>query len=150
MKWTGPDDQRPLSARGRAQAEALGNLLAAAGQTFDRIISSPRLRTRQTAELVADRLDLKVVIDQRLGGALDLAGIEAILRDAGDPDRPILVGHDPDMTELVSDLSGAELISMRKGAFARIDSRRPLARGSGELKALLPPDLLARDSARRA
>jgi len=60
---------------------------------------------------VADRLGLKAVIDRRLGEALDLAGIEAILRDAGDPDRPILVGHDPDMTELVSDLSGAELIS---------------------------------------
>ncbi len=54
---------------------------------------------------------------------------------------PSVVGHDPDFSELVSELVGAP-IPMRKGALARIDVERPLAPGAGDLRWLVPPDLL--------
>ena len=72
---------------------------------------------------------------------VDLATLERILADAGNPPRPVLVGHDPDFSELVSELVGAP-IAMRKGTLARIDVERPLEPGGGELCWLLPPDLL--------
>ncbi len=72
------------------------------------------------------------------------ASIEAILADHGDPGRPILVGHDPDFSELVARLSGAVEIPMRKGALARIDLDRPLRDGAGVLVFLVPPEVVAR------
>ncbi len=141
-KWAGPDGQRPLSERGRRQAEALGRHLDALGQQFDLIVSSPMVRARQTAELVAARLGLTVVVDDRLAGGLGLSGLEGILSDHGNPRRPILVGHDPDFSDLVSRLAGATGIPMRKGAFARIDLTRPLAPGAGVLAFLLPPEMI--------
>ena len=44
MKWSGPDDVRPLSEKGRLQAERLGLLLADAAFEPDAILSSPKLR----------------------------------------------------------------------------------------------------------
>lgn len=143
-KWRGPDDLRPLSAKGRQQAESLGRHLDSLGLRFDLLLSSPLVRARQTAELVAERLGLAVVIDERLGGGgLSHVGLAALLRDHGQPARPILVGHDPDMSELVTSLAGAAAIPMRKGAFARIDIEPALEPGTGILVFLIPPELVA-------
>ena len=146
-KWAGPDFDRPLSVKGRAQADALGAHLAQLGQPFDLLLSSPLVRARQTAEHIAARLGLAVVIDDRLagsGGVLGPAGLDAILSDQGDPDRPILVGHDPDFSDLVASLAGASDVPMRKGTLARIDLDRPLQAGAGVLVFLLPPEVIAR------
>jgi phosphohistidine phosphatase len=141
-KWTGDDFDRPLSARGAEQAEALGRHLDGLGLTFDTILSSPRARASQTATLVATRLDIPVQIDQRLAEPLSLALLEAILLDAGNPVRPMLVGHDPDFSELAALLTGASSMPMRKGSLARIDLTRPIQPGTGILRFLLPPALL--------
>lgn len=142
--WDRPDDLRPLSEKGRQQAERLGRLLAAAGFAPDAVLTSPRVRAHETAELVADRLGVPVRIDARLGDFLDLATVEAILDDAGGPARPVLVGHDPDFSDLLAQLTGSPGLRMRKGAFALLDVERPLAPGSAELRWLVPPDLLRR------
>ena len=142
--WDGPDSARPLSARGEAQSERLGEFLAGIGFAPDAVISSPKVRSVRTAEIVAERLGVEVELDERLGGFLDTAVVEAVLRDAGDPARPVLVGHDPDFSALLEALTSSANTPMRKGALARIDVRRPLRPGAGELRWLVPPDLLAR------
>lgn len=139
--WAGPDAARPLTDKGRRQAERLGRFLADAGFHPDAVISSPRIRAAQTAEIVADSLGAAVTIDDRLGGGLDVGDAEAVLADHGDPARPILVGHDPDLSDLVATLCGAD-VPMRKGALARIEVVRPLGTGGGTLRWLLPPDAL--------
>jgi phosphohistidine phosphatase SixA len=140
--WDGPDDRRPLSDKGERQADRLGRFLAGIGFQPDAIISSPKLRAAQTAEIVGLRLGVPVGTDPRLGGELGIGALEGVLRDAGDPDRPVIVGHDPDFTELVAVLCGAARVPMKKGAFARIDAPRPLEPGGGILRWLVPPDLL--------
>ncbi len=50
--WDGPDELRPLSNKGRRQAERLGSFLLRTDIRPDRLISSPKLRALQTAELV--------------------------------------------------------------------------------------------------
>ena len=142
--WSRPAALRPLTDKGRGQAERLGRLLASAGFVPDAMLTSPRVRAVQTAELVADHLDVPVRTDQRLGGLLDLGVLEAILDDAGTPVRPILVGHDPDFSDLLVLLTGSPGLRLRKGAFALLDVERPLAAGSAELRWLVPPDLLRR------
>ena len=142
--WDRPDDLRPLTDKGRQQAERIGRFLAAAGFVPDTVLTSPSVRARETAELVADHLGVSVRIDPRLGSNLDLATVEAILDDAGRPARPVLVGHDPDFSDLLAQLTGSPGLRMRKGAFALLDVERPLAPGSAELRWLVPPDLLRR------
>jgi phosphohistidine phosphatase len=142
--WDRPDDLRPLTDKGQQQAERLGRLLVAAGFVPDAVLTSPLVRARETADLVADRLGVPVRIDPRLGSFLDLETVEAILDDAGRPARPVLVGHDPDFSDLLTLLTGSPGLRMRKGAFALLDVERPLTPGSAELRWLVPPDLLRR------
>ena len=140
--WNRPDAERPLSDKGRKQAKRLGDHLASLGFRAEAIITSPKVRAAETAELVAAKIDGTVTSDDRLAGALDVEVIEAILGDAGDPDEAMLVGHDPDFSELLSVLCAAAGVTMRKGALARIELDRPVTAGGGTLRWLLPPDAL--------
>ena len=83
--WVGPDAARPLSDKGRRQSEHLGRFLADNGFVTDLLLSSPKVRARETAELVAERIGTDVVEDERLAGGIDLDHLEAILRDHGLP-----------------------------------------------------------------
>lgn len=140
--WVGDDDIRPLTNKGERQAERVGRLLADVGFRPDELVSSPLARARQTAEIVAERLGLDVRIDDRLAGELGFGELESLLADLGDPARPMLVGHDPAFSDIVTALCDAGDLLMRKGALARVDAGRPLAPGSGLLRWLVPPDLL--------
>ena len=142
LAWDGPDEDRPLSDKGEKQADRLGRFLAGIGFAPDAIITSPKVRAAQTAEIVARHLGVPVVVDARLAGGLGLGAIETILRDAGDPVRPVLVGHDPDLSDLVEVLCSSPAVTMKKGAIIRMDVSRPIAAGGGSLAWLVTPDLL--------
>jgi phosphohistidine phosphatase len=144
--WDGPDAERPLSDKGRNQSKRLGKFLAGIKFSGEPFITSPKLRAAQTAELAARPLKAEIAEDERLAGELTLETIEAMLSDAGDPERPVLVGHDPDFSEVVAVLCGAAGVSMRKGALARIEIERPLKAGAGTLRWLIPPDALRPES----
>ena len=142
LAWTGEDAERPLSRKGRKQAERLAGLLAGARSAPDALLSSPKLRAAQTAEILGAALGLEVRLHDGLAGAVDLHGLAKILADLGDHGRPILVGHDPDFSDLASELVGSTL-GLKKGALARIDLAAPPAPGEGILRWLVPPELLA-------
>jgi phosphohistidine phosphatase len=142
MAWQGPDAARPLSGKGERQADRLGRFLSGIGFTPDAIITSPKVRAAQTAEGIARRLGVTVAIDDRLAEGVDLRALDAVLRSAGDPARPVLVGHDPDFSELVETLTASPAVTMKKGAMLRIDVERPLEPGGGSLVWLVPPALL--------
>jgi len=144
-RWSGDDAARPLSDKGRRQCARLGALLAAGGEAPDLFITSPRVRAAQTAELVAEAVGAPVVIDERLVGMLDVEIVAAILAAAGPAERPCLVGHDPDFSELLADLLGVSDLPMRKGAIARVSVDGPPYRsGSAVLRYLLPPEVVPR------
>jgi len=141
-KWTRPDAERPLSSKGKKQTEHLAWFLESTGFRPDAILTSPKVRAEQTARPIADRLDVKLTIEPRLGQPLDLTTLDLILADAGDPERVVVAGHDPDFSDLVVELTGLRDFEMKKGAFLRIDVDRPLEPGTGRLVWLVPPILL--------
>jgi phosphohistidine phosphatase len=144
-RWVGDDAVRPLSDKGRRQAERLGRMLAAYDDAPDLFITSPRVRAAQTAEIVAEALGTRVVVDTRLAGMLDTGVLSDILAANADAERPCLVGHDPDFSELLGELLGTAPVPMRKGALARVDvGSRSVVPGRGILRYLVPPDLFAR------
>jgi len=140
-RWEGPDELRPLTGKGRGQAERLGAFLATVGIRPDRIISSPKTRAHQTAEIIGLALGITVDIDERLSSGCDLGCLDVVLGDSG-ARAPMVVGHDPDFSNLLSGLLGSAPQEMRKGAFATVDVRRPLRSGTGVLRWLIPPELL--------
>jgi phosphohistidine phosphatase len=143
--WAGDDASRPLSEKGELQSERLGAFLAEIGFRPDAIITSPKVRARRTAEIVGAAIGVGVRLDDRLAGGFEPATVDALLADAGDPRRPVLVGHDPDFSQVLGWLASADGVTMKKGALARVDVRGAVADGRGTLRWLVPPDLLDRD-----
>lgn len=146
MKWSGPDDLRPLTEKGRLQSERLGLFLAVGGFRPDAILTSPKTRALETARMVAAPFGPTVKVVEELGGPLDLDTLERILSDAGGPRRPIVVGHDPDFSMLAAELAGVASLPMRKATLIRFDCVRPLGPGRGVLRWILSADLLASDA----
>ena len=124
-----PDDERPLTEKGIAQAEAAGRALAYLGAEIDACLSSPKRRALQTAERACEPLGIEVMVESALAGQpFDVREITAGLGDV------LLVGHDPSFSLLLHDLTGAQA-RMKKGGLAGI--------AKGELVVLLRPAELA-------
>ena len=142
--WTGDDAERPLSPKGKRQARRLAQHLSDRRWRPDVVVTSPKLRARQTADEVGRKLGRKPVEDDRLGANLQLAGVRDVLAAHSKARRVLLVGHDPDFSAIVSSLTGAS-IEVRKGALVRIDlpGGRATTR-SGVLRWLIPPTVVPR------
>jgi phosphohistidine phosphatase len=124
-----PDETRRLTAKGEEQSRIAGQALKELGVKLDVCLSSSRVRAEQTARLACEPLGVEVTIDERLsGGPFDAKELAAGLADV------MLVGHDPDFSTAVHDLTGAQ-VRMKKGGIAAIEK--------GELKLLLRPRELA-------
>ncbi len=142
--WAGADAARPLSHKGRKQAQRLAVYLREIRLEPDAILSSPKVRAADTAAAIGEALGVEVRIDDRLLEGFGLAELAAIVRE-GSLRRPILVGHDPDFSDLVALLVGNS-IPLRKGALVRIDVPGDVIAGvgTGILRWLIPPDALVR------
>jgi phosphohistidine phosphatase len=134
------DAERRLTAEGTQQAENAAKWLKAHGIKVEAVVSSPLVRARQTAEPVARELKVPICTDARLaGGRLTLSALTGIVRDMGDPASILLVGHEPDMSLTVEELTGGR-VDFKKGALALVKCDQ-IANGEGELCWLIPPKL---------
>ena len=95
----GPDDARPLSGKGEKQSRRLGSFLASVGFSPTRSSARRSCGRARPPRSSPTSSDASVAIDDRLAFGLDAVAVEAILFDAGEPDEPVLVGHDPDFSE---------------------------------------------------
>ena len=95
-EWIGDDDLRPLTDKGRKQAQRLGRFMEEHGIRPDVIVSSPLVRALQTAEIVAAQLDMTVRRDPRLAIVFGKRDLWALLDELG-AREPLLVGHEPDI-----------------------------------------------------
>ena len=134
-----PDPERELTARGERQALAAGAALARLGVEFDACYASPKVRAIDTARLACEALGAEPVVEQALAEGFGRDDAIALLRAHGDDARVLVVGHEPDFSQVVHDLTGAQ-IDMKKGGVAgvRLDG------GHGELIVLLRPRELDR------
>lgn len=102
-----PDRARPLAERGQRDAPLMGKRLARERVRPDLILSSPARRALSTAEIFADALEYHrgIAVDERLY-ASDADTLLAVIGGLGDDQRCVmLVGHDPELTELAHRLS---------------------------------------------
>jgi phosphohistidine phosphatase len=103
-----PDKDRPLAKRGRRDAPKMGKRLAKREVKPDLILSSPARRALTTAEIIAKKLDYKfknIVVDDRLYAGTVHGLLDVIHKLGGKPERVMLFGHNPELTELAHRLS---------------------------------------------
>ena len=134
------DDDRALTERGRDQARAAGLALKAMDVAFQYVFTSPKVRAADTAELACVALGCSPVVHAPLRQEFDVREATALLLAAGDDKRILLVGHEPDFSQVVHDLTGAR-IDLKKGGAAGIRMEHA---GRGELVSLLRPRELDR------
>ena len=143
-----PDDtKRPLTSDGMQKLRREAKALVALDLTFDVILTSPLVRTRQTAEIIAAgfRTPPPIVNVQALapGGAHN-----AIVDELSKQHRRhsiAIVGHEPGIGELAARLMGLRrALEFKKGAICRIDVAALPPAGPGQLRWLLTPRVLRR------
>jgi phosphohistidine phosphatase len=135
---TRSDSERRLTSRGEAQARAAGIALARLGASFEAVLFSPKIRARQTAELAAAEWDGEgrelLREHEPLAAGFDAhAALDAASELSADG-RLLLVGHEPDLSRVVADLTGGRA-DLKKGGLAVVR----LEGVGGELAVLMRP-----------
>jgi phosphohistidine phosphatase len=143
------DEDRPLTAAGRAEARDAARALAQLGELPGLVLTSPLVRAVQTATIAAEAL--RPAQDPAICAALAPGGsreaVVAALLASGPPASALLVGHMPDLGELAGWLVWGQPdtpLAFRTGGLCRITVPDPPAPGTGDLRWLLPPKLLRR------
>jgi len=141
------DKDRPLMPEGRKKIRRLAALLRELGLSFDLILSSPFLRARQTAEIVAEVLDLS----SKLEFSTHLAPrqspnelVEELNRKGHALEDVLLAGHEPDLSRLISILVTGKpglALELKKGGFAKLEIGTLRYGRCATLQWLLPPKL---------
>jgi phosphohistidine phosphatase len=134
-----PDAERRLTDRGREQARMAGHALAALKVKVHLCFTSPKVRARDTAVLACEPLGVEAIDHAALFAGFDVADALELLGAAGADQRLLVVGHEPDFSQVVHDLTGGR-IDFKKGGIAavRLDGTR------GELIVVLRPRELER------
>jgi phosphohistidine phosphatase len=135
------DAGRPLTKEGIAKMQAEARGMHRLGLKLDALLSSPLVRARETAAIVARELGLELQLADELAPGCDTARLFALLGEHRAAERVMLVGHEPDFSSLIGALTGGSQVLMKKGGLGRVDIER-LEQGSGSLAWLLPPHIL--------
>ncbi len=135
------DASRPLTTKGVNQAERIGRFLKDNTLAPGLILTSPLLRAKQTASIVAARCGVPDPVDQPwLACGMHSEDALAQLPDYAALPSLMLVGHEPDLGLLTAFLLGMQSqgnVHFRKACLVAIDFERP-GRGTGVLEWMLP------------
>jgi phosphohistidine phosphatase len=135
--WNKPDDDRPLTERGKKEMKKVAAFLGRLDLSLDQVITSPLPRAKQTAEVVAKQFELELQEDELLEPGFGSAELKQLLKKY--PGESIMVvGHEPDFTETISALTGASL-KLSKAGLALVDADPAATRG--RLLWLFPPKI---------
>ncbi|MCB1182963.1 phosphohistidine phosphatase SixA [bacterium] len=145
--YLGDDDRlRPLTDEGRERMAAQAAALAELDLGCDVILTSPLARCRQTADIVGEALGLADEVHEAkvLGPGFVVKDLKDLLDGYGHCGTLMLVGHEPDFSEVVSRLTGGSNLVLKKGGLARVDLFSGFSGLAGDLIWLIPPKVLAR------
>jgi len=136
------DVKRPLDKDGKAQCLQLAHVLNALNLSFDLVVSSPLKRAMQTAQLIATETgyEQKLLISNALAPAATFAQFQRLVRDFSTSENVLVVGHNPNLTQFLSQLLGVganvnSSVRLRKGSLARVN----LQRNTAVLQSLIDP-----------
>jgi phosphohistidine phosphatase len=133
--WDKPDDERPLTERGRKEMKRVAKFLQRLKFSADAILTSPLPRASQTAEIVAGRLGIELKTETALAHGFNAERLGRLLAKA-DTECIMVVGHEPAFSEVIKELTGGE-VKLSKAGVALLEVNRGCT--SGKLLWLFPP-----------
>jgi len=141
-----PDDSlRPLTAPGRKKMIKIADALCRMGLQVDLILSSPYLRARQTAEIARKSLHLKkdrLLLIDALAPSSDPGQLVAEIQAKYPVEKLMLVGHEPDLSSLISLLLSGDTsipITMKKAGICCLSVEQLVAGKCAGLDWLINP-----------
>jgi phosphohistidine phosphatase len=133
--WTGLDAERPLTEEGRSELHDIARGLARLDFKLDGIVTSPFVRAAQTAEIVVPELGLRPLVWPALASGFTLAALGPLLQAHRDMRRLMLVGHEPDFSDVVGRIVGGRTpasLMLKKGGCCRVDIATERVIGAGD------------------
>jgi len=141
-----PDDnKRPLSDDGASRMRKAARGLDRLGITLDVIVTSPLVRTKQTAEIIANAMNPKppIVSLESLAPGGTYQEIITDLEKQSKRTRIAIVGHEPGIGEFAARLIGSRhSIEFKKGAVCRIDVDAIPPSGPGDVRWFMTTKIL--------
>jgi phosphohistidine phosphatase len=141
------DSQRPLTDKGKKKMREIAKGLRALGVGFDLILSSPYVRARETAEILADVFKIKkdIQFSDNLFPMGDPDLLISEINEKYDVDNIALVGHEPELTYLigllVSENAGLDM-TLKKGGVCNLSAADLHHTRKATLDWLLTPGIL--------
>ncbi len=139
---SGRDFDRKLSTEGKRKIEEICSKLKSLKIQIDSIYSSPLLRAKETADIFKRYFEPNspVNIIQELSPGVDVQNLLKTI--SNETSNTALVGHEPDMSYILSDLCGKTNVKFKKGGIAKIVFEGKLQLSNGRLEFLVTPKLL--------
>jgi len=135
--WKKSDDERPLTKRGKKEMHDVGKFLKHIKARPDLIVTSPLPRASQTAEIAAEHLKVKCREDKLVAPGFGRQELERVLKKCP-AESLMIVGHEPDFTQTIEQLTGASL-KLSKAGVALVELDRSWR--NGRLLWLFPPKI---------
>ena len=143
--WDRPDEERPLNKKGAKETQRMAKLLRKNGTKVDLILSSPLPRALQTAQIVAEELGTPLMEENDLSQGATPKELRGLLEHYGEKST-LVVGHEPDFSRMLADLTGGSRLKIAKSGVARVDlevsEQEGLTTCQGKLIWLIPPKAL--------
>jgi len=142
------DAERPLTAEGKRKVRFVARAMRKrleAGKPL--LVSSPLIRARQTAEIVAEELKLRraPVLWESLGDQDEEAILHALQSLDPIPESILLVGHEPSMSRTADRLIGVREgpgLALKKAGLCCLEAEQISEEGCARLLWLLTPKIM--------
>jgi phosphohistidine phosphatase len=145
------DSQRPLTDAGAKKMKKITKGLERLGVQPDVILTSPYVRARDTAKILADRYNMtdKIFFSENLIPPGSFESLVFEIHEKYDLENIALVGHEPMLSSLISWLTTGDTdarITLKKGGVAYLTSDSLHQDGRATLEWLLTPSLMIKRS----
>jgi phosphohistidine phosphatase len=155
-EWPGTEADRPLTEPGRQEMRLVALGLASLDLGISLAVTSPFARALETARIADEALHTPLAEANELAPGATLGGLLRVLQAHEDASRLLLVGHEPDFSQMIGALVAAPHpanLALKKAGCACVDVPRKAVKravaandlfGQGTLRWLLPPRQLVR------
>ena len=143
----GDDVARRLTPDGERDLRSAGALWRRLNLRPDVVLTSPLARAVRTAELLCEAVGARhgPTVDATLAPGARWAQMARAMARHPDARRVLFVGHEPDLSTAVSELTGALSVRLRAGGVVCVEFPGVPEPGGGEIAWLLDPDLYTED-----
>lgn len=141
------DSERPLTDEGVEETQMVARALKTMGVAADVVVSSPLVRAKQTADIIHAQVGGERAMTDSLSPGVTVASVYKFLKKYDTALDIFLVGHEPDMGEIVKDLIGAGFeftLPFQKAGVCCVEVADLPPTMPGILKWLVTPQILSK------